>query len=164
MKGCIKSYKLPSMFRFALQRPLMPESMLQKILEGFGINPTLGFLSEMKVEHTTPKGRIRRTLYGLNPDLSRHVSFKYRNILPKGLSLLDGGYPQPEKDVIITRDTRIGTQMYGPWTRCKVGLSPRSRKSNKRQKHACLWSLYDLVQDGMVGLDEAQDRYRNILD
>jgi hypothetical protein len=164
MKRGIKSHKLPSMFRFALQRPLMPESTLQKTLEEFGINPTLGFLSEMRVEHTMPKGRIRRTLYGLDPDLSRHVSSKYRKVFPKGLILLDGGRQQPKQEVITMQDTRAGTQMHGPWTHCKPRLDPHIIKLDERQKHACLWSLYDLIQHGLVDLEEAPDRYRHILD
>ncbi len=164
MKRGLKSHKLPSMFRFALQRPLMPESTLQKTLEEFGINPTLGFLSGMRVEHTMPKGRIRRTLYGLDPDLSRHVSSKYRKVFPIGLSLLDGGRQQPKQEVITMQDTRAGTQMHGPWTHCKPGLGPHIIKLDERQKHACLWSLYDLIQHGLVDLEEAPDRYRHILD
>lgn len=164
MERGIDSHKLPSMFRFALQRPLMPESTLQKTLDEFGINPTLGFLSEMRVEHTVPQGLIRRTLYGLGPDISPHVSSKYRKVFPKGLSLLDGGRHQPEQEVTTMHDSRAGTQMHEPWMHCKPGLGPHIVSIDECQKHACLWSLYDLIQHGLVDLDEAPDRYRHILD
>ncbi len=84
----IRGEELPAMFRFALQRPLMPESELQKTLEEFGIDPTLSFLSEMRIERA-PEGRLRRQLYGLGPLAKPHVSNRYRDELPMGLSLLN---------------------------------------------------------------------------
>lgn len=122
-KGGVRSDNLPSMFRFTLQRPLMPESTLQKTLEKFDIDPTLSFLSEMRVGHTKPCGRSRRILYGLIPDVTHHVSSKYRNVLPKGLSLLDEGSQQSAENLTIVQDVRKGSQICRTQTQLVVGLN-----------------------------------------
>ena len=158
----IKSHKLPSMFRFALQRPLMPESKLQKTLEEFGIDPVLSFLSEMRIAHTGPQGRNRRTIYGLDPDVRHHVSSAYRNSFPKGLSLLYKGEEQPGQ-VVTTGDNENNRQTQGTCTGWELGTRHQRVNFDDRQMHDCLWSLYDLVQDCLVDLEEAPDRYREIL-
>ena len=158
----MKSGKLPSMFRFALQRPLMPESTLQKTLAAFDIDPTLSYLSEMRVVYTIPLGRDRRTVYGLEPDLRHHVSQKYRNKFPKGLSLLYRGQQSSGQATAISASS-CGRQM--PGTSFSWGSGPKHRRVEfgDRQTHDCLWSLYDLIQDGTISLEDAPDRYRDIL-
>ena len=163
VEGGIKSEKLPSMFRFALRRPLMPESTLQKTLNELGINPTLSFLSDMRVKHTIPHGRIRRTMYGLDPDPTHHVSSKYRNIFPKGLSLLGDESQELELEVINWLGISKRAQVCGMGTAWELGPRRHNLELNKCQLHECLWSLYDLIQDGLVDFEEAPGRYWAVL-
>ena len=161
--GPRNSHGLPSMFRFALQRPLMPESKLQKTLEEFGIDPRLNFLSKMRVEFTTPQGRTRRTIYGLDPNLSYHVSSKYRNVFPRGLSLLNEGCRQPKK-VAIGQDMHRRPRSFGTLTGWESGLNHQNKEWGERELRECLWSLYDLIQDGLIDPEQAPDRYRDVMD
>ena len=122
-KGGVGSGNLPSMFGFALQRPLMPDSTLQKTLEKFDIDPTLSFLSELRVGPTKPHGRSRRIMSGLIPDVTNHVSSTYRNAFPKGLSLLDQGSQQLEENLTIVQDTREELRIHQTQTRLVIGLN-----------------------------------------
>ena len=159
----IKSEQLPLMFRFALQRPLMPERTLRKTLKEFGIDPTLNFLSDMRVEHTVPYGRSRRTMYGLDPERKTHVSSKYRDIFPTGLGLPDDENQQPEEGGAKQQDASKGTQTCGIGAGWRSGPRRHHVELNKHQLHECLWSLYDLVQDGLIDSEEAPGRYRHVL-
>ena len=163
MEGGIKSEKLPLMFRFALKRLLMPESTLQKTLKEFEIDPTLGFLSDMRVAHTLPHGKDRRTMYGLDPDPTQHVSSKYRNAFPKDLSLLDYEDQGLAEEMNKWLDILEIAETCGIGTGWESGSRRHDVELNRQQLHECLWSLYDLVQDGLVDFEEASGRYRDVL-
>ena len=49
--GWVYPRKLPSIFRFVLRRPLMPEKELHTVLTYVGIDHSLGFLSDQNDPH-----------------------------------------------------------------------------------------------------------------
>lgn len=133
--------KLPSMFRFALRRPLMSEQALYSSLEAVGIEPSLGFLDQSGNTEDGSLQRSRAILKGIIPsgDASSHVSSRYRR-LPKGLSLLtsqigDVDGPSPAEDEPTDQDEMI----------------------------ARLWSVYNDVESHKIKLEDAPTRYREIL-
>ncbi|KAI4132228.1 MAG: hypothetical protein LQ347_002647, partial [Umbilicaria vellea] len=133
--------RLPSMFRFALRRPLMPPEELHDKLKGVGIDPSLGFLEQSSNTADGSLQRSRELLKGILPsgEARPHVSSRHRS-LPKGLSLLtskirDVDGPGPAENEPTDQDEMI----------------------------AVLWSVYNDVESHEIRLEDAPMRYRGVL-
>ena len=93
--------RLQSMFKFALKRPLMPQTQLNRILKGMGIaflTDSPNVLASLPDPNLSPseadwspepkysRGRARDILKGIDPDwrINRHPSFRYQDVLANG--------------------------------------------------------------------------------
>ena len=133
--------RLPSMFRFALRRPLMPEAKLYSSLKDVGIDPSLGFLDHSS---NTADGSLqcsRDILKGiiLGAEARPHVSKRHKS-LPKGLSLL----------------TSKSRDVDGP-------DQAEDEPTDQDEMIAELWSVYNAVESHEIRLEDAPTRYRDIL-
>lgn len=130
--------KLPSMFRFALRRPLMPERELHWNLEDVGIDPFLGFLDCISNTSEGSPLRPRQILKGIlySEEGRAHVSRRYER-LPKGLSLL---------------------------TKCVDDTDAADDEpTHQDEMTAELWTVFNNVEARKIRLEDAPTRYRDIL-
>lgn len=76
--------QLPSKFRYALKRPLMPQRKLVDILTGMGLASSFSYLLDMRKRLLT--GRVQEILHGLDPDSRKHRDPKlvYRDRIKDG--------------------------------------------------------------------------------
>lgn len=133
--------KLPSMFRFALHRPLMPERELYCYLELAGIDPSLGFLDPNNYSSEGSCRRPRQILKGIvfDEEEKGHVSSRYE-ALPKGLSFLADRLEDIEE----------------------TG-SAEDEPTDQDEMVAALWAVFNGVEAQKIRLEDAPKRYRHIL-
>ena len=133
--------KLPSMFRFALRRPLMPERELYCYLAVAGIDPSLGFLDPNNYRSEGSCRRPRQVLKGIvfNEEEKGHVSSRFED-LPKGLSFLADRLEDIE-------ETRSG----------------EDESTGQDEMVAELWAIFNGVEAQKIRLEDAPRRYRDIL-
>ena len=135
-------YNLPWMFKFALHRPLMPESLLQSTLYHLGIDPQLKFLKDLGIADLAGVEWSRIILRGGTPSELRHAS-SYREMFPKGLSLL---HDSPNSS--SSYDTHGNS--HGAVSTPLAGLSKT------------LEQIYKDIEKGLFSLEEAPVRYPQI--
>ena len=133
--------RLPSMFRFALHRPLMPERELHWNLAVVGIDPSLGFLDpniyNLEGSHRRPREILKGIMF--NQEEKGHVSRRFER-LPKGLCLLTS----PVEDVDDTG-------------------SAEDEPTDEDEMIAELWNAFNGVEAHKIRLEDAPTRYRDIL-
>ena len=133
--------RLPSMFRFALRRPLMPERELHLHMILVGIDPSLGFLESDRHTPETPHRQGRQILKGIvfSQEERCHVSRRYER-LPKGLSLLTDPIEDIDENNSADDEPTLQDEMV-----------------------AELWMIFNGVEDHKIRLEDAPMKYRNIL-
>lgn len=135
----IERKDLPLVFRFALGRPIMDERSFQATLEAMNFRLKIP-MGDVRQPYTSPIGRSRKLMFGIDPDENsdRHVSSKFRHILPKGAA--------ENIDRVKEEATRMVQQD-----------DEDMQQLTRRQ----LWSVYEHVQTGSVPLESATWHYRD---
>lgn len=160
-KSWIQGLNLPLMFKFALQRPLMPESKLWFILRDLNIDPTLRSVGNFMTGTFQSRERYRKILSGGVMNRPPHVSY-LRHQFPTGLSLL---YQKPEnlnhpnEPEILDGKKRV--------RKCiRKGADPFSKKIWLEQTpiYEKLKHLYKSIQDDGINPNEALLKYRELLE
>ena len=150
----VKLEKLPSMFRFALQRPLLPESVLQACTKIIGLTEKLDALWTHDGNFGSLDREIQRSIY-VDPNPGHHVSGRFRDVLPFGLeSLKDGS--DCESEAVESAEPAVGEILIN-------AFKPYSLKVSRLSVNTALHQLYEDIEAGKVPLVEASQRYAQLV-
>ena len=144
----IKPPQLHLAFRFAMRRPLMPESTFQSTFQSMGLQTDLD-LGNMPTSHTQPfphlRGTTKQLICGIDLDHSiRQVSTTLKH------SLSRAGSP-----------TRMEEEVFEEEASEKSEVDDATREIETRQSR---WALYVKIQEGHIDLHEAPSRCRSALE
>ena len=143
--------KVPTMLRYALKRPLMPEKDLHRILKELGFKSSFLRSIEVLANSKAPRGREQRLLLGIDPDIqhSHHPSIRYRHLIRNKLISASGHNESPKRWAADDTEPGIPQDEY-------QGFEDEDAVYRRLQ------DTYDSFKEGALVITEAIDRYRTL--
>ncbi len=131
---------LPSLFRFALRRPIMDERNFTAMMQDMNVKLETS-TGDARQPYSRPEGRSRQLMFGIDVDMEKnHVSNRFKNLLPKGSS----------SDMDTARDEAM---------RVIEDDDDDLQEIVRRQ----LLTIHEHVQNGSVAIETAAWHYRDAL-
>lgn len=157
------SSELPKRFRFALQRPLMPDEDLGIFLRDLDLGLT--FIQAYKL-HTKRSKRARQTLLGVDVHETPHVSGYYEEIIQSRNALTeahDTYNPSVNQRTVNRHKSKPSMETHDTYN--ASARQPRQAKTDgqteQQIKAAC--SVWGLFRAGEIQYTRALDQFRAIL-